>query len=175
MSSKVLIDSQFRGSTSVEHKITGMDGTYDHYAVLVKGVGVGNNNGINIRVTKSGTVQTGSNFSFAGNNIQGSGTHTIRHSTGNSTVQLFNNVSANNPQNFGIPAFWIYCFDFPSASCYDTMIAYGVSDTNVSGAIYNMPLNASRYKVASASDGIAITQNSGSNLYISQIQLYGLT
>jgi hypothetical protein len=174
MSSLVLIDSQFRGSTSVEHKITGMDGTYDHYAVLVKGVGVGNNNGINIRVTKSGTVQTGSNFSFAGSNIQGSGSHTIRTGTASSTVQLFNNVSSNNPQNFGIPNFWVYCYDFPSTN-YDTMIAYGVSDTNTYGDIWNMPINASRHKVASASDGIAITQNSGSNLYISQIQLYGLT
>ena len=174
MSSLVLIDSEFRGSTSVEHKITGMDDTYDHYAVLVKGVGVGNNNGICLSVTKSGTIQTGSNYAFAGDNIQGSGTHTIRHGSGDSRVQLFNNVSANNPQNYGIPNFWVYCFDFASTN-YDTMICYGVADTNVAGAIYNMPLNVVRHKVASASDGIAITQNGGSNLYISQIQLYGLT
>lgn len=173
MSSLVLIDSQFKGSTSVAHKITGMDSTYDHYAVLVKCVGVGNNNGISVRVTKSGTAQTGSDYAFAGNNIQGSGTHTIRHSATANKVQLFNNVSANTDMNFGIPGFWLYCYDFASTN-YDTIIAYGVSDTNISGAIYNMPLNVARHKVASASDGVEIVQNAG-NLYISQIQLYGIS
>lgn len=66
MSSLVMIDHQVKGDdTSRELKVTGIDGTYDRYVAIARGLTSSYNNGIAVRVTKSGSAHTSSEYVVA--------------------------------------------------------------------------------------------------------------
>ena len=170
MSSLVIIQRQIIVDSALV-AITGVDSTYKTYYLRCSHVGTSSNNGINIRVTASGTGVTASAYDSAGYNIQSSG-KTNRGSTGQDQFQLFNNVSSNNFYSHGLMNWWIKATNMSDASNYSTLLAYGQAETNA-GNIWNMPQNGCVVKQASAHDGFLVQGNSGANIPMGIFTLYG--
>ena len=151
--------------------ITGIDDTYSTYYLRCSHVGTNSNNGINIRVTASGTGVSTSVYDSAGYNIQSSG-KTNRGGTGNTQFQLFNNVSSNNFYSHGLNNWWIKATNMNNSSQYSYLLAYGQGETNA-GNIWNMPQNGCVVKQASAHDGFLVQGNGGTNIPMGMFTLYG--
>lgn len=170
MSSLVVIQRQIIVDSALV-AVTGVDDTYSTYYLMCKHVGTSSNNGINIRVTASGSGVTSSAYDSAGYNIQSSG-KTNRGNTGQDQFQLFNNVSSNNFYSHGLNNWWIKATNMSNASQYSYLLAYGQSETNA-GNIWNMPQNGCVVKNAAAHDGFLVQGNGGANIPMGMFTLYG--
>ena len=170
MSSLVLISREIIVDSALV-PITGIDDTFSTYYLRCSHVGTSSNNGINIRVTSSGTGVSSSVYDSAGYNIQSSG-KTNRGGTGNSQFQLFNNVSSNNFYSHGLNNWWIKATHMSDSSHYSYLLAYGQSETNA-GNIWNMPQNGCVVKQAAAHDGFLVQGNGGANIPMGVFTLYG--
>tara|TARA_R100000664_G_scaffold21217_1_gene30514 strand:+ start:981 stop:1499 length:519 start_codon:yes stop_codon:yes gene_type:complete len=170
MSSLVLISREIIVDSALV-PITGIDDTFSTYYLRCSHVGTSSNNGINIRVTSSGTGVSSSVYDSAGYNIQSSG-KTNRGGTGNSQFQLFNNVSSNNFYSHGLNNWWIKATHMSDSSHYSYLLAYGQSETNA-GNIWNMPQNGCVVKQAAAHDGFLVQGNGGANIPMGTFSLYG--
>lgn len=177
MSSLVMIDRITKGSgvSSQQLKLTGIDSTYDKYVVIGKNFGTHYNTTLDIRVTKSGTPHTSSDYEQVGYNLIANST-SIRARTGtaNSIFQIWVNSNGTNIYNYGTGMFYLYLTNFADATKYDYMQLYGVMESNDQQG-YNAPMSACVVKNASASDGVIFTQSSGvNNIFFGEIALFGI-
>ncbi len=176
MSSLVMIDHFYKGNdTSTELKVTGIDETYDRYLVIASRLTSHYNTSIDLRVTKSGTAHTSSDYESTGYNLNSNASGlTNRANTGNTVIQFYNNNSGSNMYNSCTGFMYLYLTNFGNSSGYDYIDAHGVSESNAQNG-WATPLASCVVKNASASDGIVLTQSAGVNqLFMGQLSLYGI-
>jgi hypothetical protein len=170
MSSLVLLNT-FNGGFGNDIIVTGIDNSFTHHRVILTQGATGYNNGINAFVTKSGSIQTGANYRFAGLN-QYNGSIRARNGTGNTQSQLWNNHERSSNESRGMAIFIADLYGFADGSSYDYIIARGQGQSN-DGYSYNLPIWTAVHTVASASDGFAIRRNSSSSMR-GELSLYGV-
>ena len=170
MSSLVLLDT-FSGSFGNDIIVTGIDDSFTHHRVILKQGATGYNNGVNCFVTKSGAIQTGANYRYAGLNQYNGGTR-LRNNTGGTQAQIWNNNEENNVRSRGMAIFIADLYNFADSSSYDYVVMRGQSQTNDIYS-YNLPVWTMVYTVASASDGFAIRKNSSATMH-GELSLYGV-
>ena len=151
--------------------LTGIDSTYDVYKLVISNMQpVTDNKNSIFHITKSGSADTTSNYDHAFRSLRAatsfgtsSGTNassaTFAWSEGNGTGEVANAV--------------LYLFNFANASEYSFMTVesnwYG-ADSNLYGAQGGIV-----HTVASASDGVSLTMESGVNINTgAEFTLYGL-
>ena len=171
MSSLVLID-KFSGDFGSDIIVTGIDDTYDSYKIYFKAGATGYNNGVNLFVTKGGVIQTGANYKHAGINIYNGAAIRYRRATAGTQISMWNNNKENNTRASGLVTFTAELFNFANSSGYDYITANGTSQSN-DQYNYFCPVIHGVHTVASASDGFAIRQNSGSSMS-GELSLYGV-
>ena len=170
MSSLVLLDT-FYGSFGNTIKTTGIDDRFTHHRVILKQGATGNNNGLNCFVTKSGTIQTDTNYRYAGLN-QYNGSVRMRNNQSDDEWRIWNNTEESNNRSRGMAIFIADLYGFASSSCYSYLIVRGQFQSNDLFS-YNLPIWAGVHTVVSASDGFAIRRNSGNEMR-GELSLYGV-
>ena len=151
--------------------LTGIDSTYDVYMLRISNVQpVTDNKNVVFRITKSGSADTTANYDTAGKNLKGnssfsnsSGTNgtsvTFAFSLGNGTGEKANAI--------------LYLFNFANPSEYSFITAES-SFLNVTPELVGFQ-GGFVHTVASASDGVSITMESGVNINTgAEFTLYGL-
>ena len=175
MSSLVMIDHQIKGDDTSRELNGGIDGTYDRYLAIAKGLTSSYNKSIELRVTKSGTAHTSSEYVQAGYKLRSDTTTVLSESNSSGTrFRVTNNNSGNNMYNTATGLIYFYLTNFADSSGYDYIMAHGVSESNAQNG-YGVPLASCIVENASASDGITLTQdNGGSQLRMGELTLYGM-
>jgi len=153
--------------------LTGIDSTYDVYMLQASGV-IPVTDGVDgqLRVTKSGVVQSDLNYDFAFKGLR--------------TDRAFSNLSSTNSSKWTYPICWstrntsaeagtggngiIYLFNFNSSSEYSFFTSE--STTLWSSGVIGVQ-GGGVHTVASASDGINFQVHSG-NIEAGTFTLYGL-
>ena len=169
--SLILIQEITLGSATASAVLTGIDSTYDVYMVRISNVQpVTDNKNMISHITKSGSADTTANYDHAFKSLRAgssfgtsSGTNassfTFAWSQGNGTGEKANAI--------------LYLFNFPNASEYSFITVesnwFG-ADSNLYGAQGSLA-----HTVASASDGVSFTMESGVNIEAgAEFALYGL-
>ena len=152
--------------------LTGIDSTYSTYMVKVNNCQpVTDNKNISMRVTKSGTPQDGSDYSYVFENValpNGNFGHTSQ--VGPTSLVIFD--SAGNGAGETNNAI-IYLYNFPEASEY-SHFSFQTAHSQHTPAMrgYN---GGGVHEVSSASDGISfLTESSVSFANGAEFALYGL-
>ena len=169
--SLVLIQKETLASATASVVLTGIDSTYDVYMVRVSNMQpVTDNKNMVLHITKSGSADTTSNYdtayevlrantSFSTSSGTGASSATFAWSQGNNTGEKANGI--------------FYLFNFPNASEYSfvTVESNWLDVTpNFLGAMGGLV-----HTVASASDGVSFTMESGVNIEAgAEFALYGL-
>tara|TARA_R100000234_G_C4989185_1_gene174700 strand:+ start:1002 stop:1517 length:516 start_codon:yes stop_codon:yes gene_type:complete len=148
--------------------LTGIDSTYDVYQLVIRNLQSANDNTASrYRVTKGGTVQTDSEYDNVYKYLTTSGTFGNGSAT-NIDRWYLDNQGTGTGEAFNAN---IYLFNFPNASEYSfaTKETVGLqSSPNLTGL-----QGGDVHTVASASDGVEISMDSG-NITAGTITLYGL-
>ena len=155
-------------SATASVSLTGIDS--DHvYMVAGFGIGVETNiREINLRVTKSGTVQTDSEYDHAFHGlISGGGDHTNVNNENQAFVRWDSDLGTGTSE---LSNFIIYLYNFNSSSQYSFGV---VQETYVNHAEAALgKVGGFIHTVSSASDGINIQGESSSNLVSGTMTLY---
>ena len=154
--------------------LTGINSTFDVYMVKIFGVHFATDrDSITMRVTTSGTPQTGSNYAYAGKFI-GSDVSPFGNYNSSSDTDIRIGLGADNSEKVanGI----LYLFNFNNASEFSFVTNEGVgftSDADSSGVRGFQ--GGGVYKVAEANDGVNFFEEfSGANIEGGTFTLYGL-
>ena len=156
-------------SSTASVTLTGIDSTYDVYKFIINGITADTDSSlIQIRVTKSGTADTTSNYDEASKQLKAFSSF-VNNSDTNATSWGLNNVGTNANSSSHIIA---YLFNFANTSEYSFVtLEENTSDTstNVRGK-----QGGGVHTVASASDGINVFLSTGGNIEGGTFTLYGL-
>jgi len=148
--------------------LTGID---DDSVYMVAGFGIGvetNTREINLRITKSGTVQTDSEYDHAFYGlITAGGDHTEVYNTNQSFVRWDSDLGTGTSE---LSNFIIYLYNFNSSSQYSYGVVQETDVNHVQTALGKV--GSFSHTVASASDGINIQGESSSNLLSGTMTLY---
>ena len=167
--SLVLVDSETVSSGVSAVTLTGIDSTYDVYQLIISGLEADTDSStVQIRVTKSGTAQSDSEYDEAAKQLKAYNTFANNSDT-NATKWSFNAVGTTSGSAFNLTA---YLFDFTNASefSYATFEAT-TADTTVD---FRGNQGGGIHTVASASDGVSILLSTGGNIDSGEFKLYGL-
>jgi len=172
MSSLVKIDSILHTGTGSAASLTGIDDTYDCYEAIFYMNHIGYNNGLNIEVLKSGTVFNGNSYQRALYYSSSDGTSRFEQAGTAIRTTFLNNMQGNHTSDGadGIVRLRLYNF---AAAGYDYITINAIKQNHERGTKMNAS-GALVVKDASASDGIQITQNGGSNHFVTHAVLYGV-
>ena len=167
--SLVLVDSETVSSGVSAVTITGIDSTYDVYKLIISGLEADTDSStVEIRVTKSGTAQSDSEYDEASKQLKAYNTFTDNDDT-NATSWGFNAVGTMSGSAFNLTA---YLFNFADASEYSfATFEATTSDTTID---FRGKQGGGVHTVASASDGINVFLSTGGNIDSGEFKLYGL-
>ena len=149
--------------------LTGIDSTYDVYKFIINGITADTDSSlIEIRVTKSGTADTTSNYDEAAKQLKVFSSF-VNNSDTNATSWGLNNVGTNANSSSHIIA---YLFNFANASEY----SFVTFEENTSDSSLNVrgKQGGGVHTVASASDGVNVFLSTGGNIEAGTFTLYGL-
>ena len=156
-------------SATASVTLTGIDSTYDVYKFIINGLTADTDSSVvKIRVTKSGTADTTSNYDRAGKQLKAFSTFADNAST-NETAWNINN--AGTPTNSAVNSTF-YLFNFANASEYSFATFEEVTfdtGTNTRGL-----QGGGVHTVASASDGVNVFLSTGGDIDGGTFTLYGL-
>ena len=163
--SSVTIGGGSSGSSSYNFTI---DSTYNVYKLIIYGLRADTNSSSpQIRVTKSGTAQSDSEYDEAAKQLKAYNTFGNNDDV-NLTSWGFNTTGTNANSSFNLIA---YLFNFADASEYSfATFEEATSDTTLD---FRGKQGGGVHTVASASDGINISVSSG-NIASGELVLYGL-
>tara|TARA_R110002020_G_scaffold458329_1_gene675686 strand:- start:25 stop:543 length:519 start_codon:yes stop_codon:yes gene_type:complete len=149
--------------------LVGIDSTYDVYKLIISGLEADTDSStVQIRVTKSGTAQTDSEYDEAGKQLKAYNAFANNADT-NDTEWGFNAIGTTTGSVFNLTA---YLFNFADASEYSfATFEATTSDTTVD---FRGNQNGGVHTVASASDGINVFLSTGGNIDGGTLTLYGL-
>jgi hypothetical protein len=173
--SLVKIDEVIVSSASASVTLTGIDSTYDVYVVKMNGVYFATNqDSITMRVTTSGTPQTGSNYAYAGRFLGSDVSGGASNYYSSSDVDLRIGIGADSSEKIGNGI--LYLFNFNNASEYSFVTnesSYFSSDADSSGVRGFQ--GGGVHKVAEANDGVNFFEEfTGANIEGGTFSLYGL-
>ena len=140
--------------------------TDDVYMIAINDFDSGqNNDNIHLRVNKSSSAQTNSEYDYAFKNLSDTYAFTNRSAANQDKILLFENISAGGGNGI------FYLFNFNSSSEY----SYGTSENVMNTSNQNQGANGGWvHTVASASNGVTIF-GSGTNNLTGQFVLYKVT
>tara|TARA_R100000458_G_C8235205_1_gene215747 strand:+ start:603 stop:1133 length:531 start_codon:yes stop_codon:yes gene_type:complete len=171
--SLVLIDSETVSSSTTAVTLTGIDSTYNVYVLQIAGMTVSADEAPMMRVTKSGSAQTDSNYDEA--------KEYFKSDTSFSTVsqQNVDRIDCTATIDSGSGAAGngtYYLFNFPNASEYSFVT---IESNHLQATVDSVRgfQGGFVHTVASASDGIQISANNwttSSTLEAGEFKLYGL-
>ena len=169
--SLVLIQETTLTTPTASVVLTGIDSTYNVYMVKISNVQpVTDNKNLQLRVTKSGTAQSDSEYDTAGKNLQMSGTY--GNSGGTNATSVTFAFSLGNQTNETANAI-LYLFNFANSSEFSFITAessFLQTDSSLTGF-----QGGFAHTVASASDGVHFSMESSVNINTGAIfKLYGL-
>ena len=166
--SLVLVDSE-TASSSASISLTGIDSTYYVYmATWVDVVSANDNVAMYVRVTKSGSADTTSNYDLAFKNLR---VETSFSNTGNQNESYLNfgNMGTGTSET---QQGTMYLFNFANASEYSFMTVERSNLMADPNYLYGQ-VGGACHTVASASDGLQFYISSG-NIASGEFKLYGL-
>ena len=168
--SLVLIQETTLTTPTASVVLTGIDSTYNVYMVKISNVQpVTDNKNIQMRVTKSGTAQSDSEYDTAGKNLQMSGTY--GNSGGTNATSVTFAFSLGNQTNETANAI-LYLFNFPESE-YSFITAESIF-LNLTPSLVGFQ-GGFTHTVASASDGVSFEMESSVNINTgASFKLYGL-
>ena len=150
--SSVTIGGGSSGSSSYNFAI---DSTYDVYKLIISGLEADTDSStVQIRVTKSGTAQTDSEYDKACMQLKAYNTFTNDSGT-NATFWDFNQIGTTSGSTFDLTA---YLFNFANAEYSFTTFEAATSDTTID---FRGNQGGGVHTVASASDGVNWQFSSG--------------
>ena len=168
--SLIKIDEEIVTSAVASVTLTGIDSTYDVYKLIINGLSTDVDTLVTeIRVTKSGTPDTTSNYDEAAKQLKAFAAF-VNNSDTNATSWGLNNVGTNTNSAFNLTA---YLFNFPNESEY----SFVTFEENTADTSLNLrgKQGGGVHTVASASDGINVfTSNGSGNINSGTFTLYGL-
>ena len=166
--SLVLIQQTTVSSATASISLVGIDSTFDVYKVVYDNVQCDTDaQNFRIRVTKSGSADTTSNYDQAYKKLDSSTTFGNRSNTNQSYWETEELGTATQEQNNGV----LYLFNFNNSSEY-SFITLEESTFNTAQTLTGRQGGAV-HTVASASDGIQFFMESG-NIDVANFKLYGL-
>ena len=166
--SLIKIDEEIVSSAVASVTLTGIDSTYDVYKVVYDNVQCDTDSqNFRIRVTKSSSADTTSNYDQAYKKLDSSTTFGNRSNTNQSYWETEELGTATQEQNNGV----LYLFNFNNSSEY-SFITLEESTFNTEQTLTGRQGGAV-HTVASASDGIQFFMESG-NIESGTFKLYGL-
>ena len=168
--SLVLIQETTLTTPTASVVLTGIDSTYNVYMVKISNVQpVTDNKNLQLRVTKSGTAQSDSEYDTAGKNLQMSGTY--GNSGGTNATSVTFAFSLGNQTNETANAI-LYLFNFPESE-YSFITAESIF-LNLTRSLVGFQ-GGFTHTVASASDGVSFEMESSVNINTgASFKLYGL-
>ena len=166
--SLVLIQETTVSSATASVSLVGIDSTFDVYKVVYDNVQCDTDaQNFRIRVTKSGSADTTSNYDQAYKKLDSSTTFGNRSNTNQSYWETEELGTATQEQNNGV----LYLFNFNNSSEY-SFITVEESTFNTAQQLTGRQ-GGGVHTVASASDGIQFLMESG-NIDNGTFTLYGL-
>ena len=166
--SLVLIQETTVSSATASVSLVGIDSTFNVYKVVYNNVQCDTDaQNFRIRVTKSGSADTTSNYDQAYNKLDSSSTFGDRSNTNQSYWETEELGTATQEQNNGV----LYLFNFNNSSEF-SFITLEESTFNTAQTLTGRQGGAV-HTVASASDGIQFFMESG-NIDVANFKLYGL-
>ena len=168
--SLVLIQETTLTTPTASVVLTGIDSTYNVYMVKISNVQpVTDNKNLQLRVTKSGTAQSDSEYDTAGKNLQMSGTY--GNSGGTNATSVTFAFSLGNQTNETANAI-LYLFNFPESE-YSFITAESIF-LHLTPSLVGFQ-GGFTHTVASASDGVSFEMESSVNINTgASFKLYGL-
>jgi len=168
--SLVLIDSETVSSGVSSVSLTGIDSTYNVYQVIINSLTADtNSSGIEIRVTKSGSADTTSNYDYASLQLKAISAFADNSATNGDSWDAFNTTGTATGSAFNLTA---YLFNFANASEY-SFVTFEEATTDNSVDLRGAT-GGGVHTVASASDGVSIHLSTGGNIDGGEFKLYGL-
>ena len=166
--SLILIQETTVSSATASVTLTGIDSTFDVYKVVYDNVQCDTDaQNFRIRVTKSGSADTTSNYDQAYKKLDSSTSFGNRSNENQSYWETEELGTATQEQNNGV----LYLFNFNNSSEY-SFITLEESTLNTAQTLTGRQGGAV-HTVASASDGIQFFMESG-NIDVANFKLYGL-
>ena len=167
--SLIKIDEEIVTSAVGSVTLTGIDSTYNVYKLIINGLEADTNqSAVKIRVTKSGTADSTSNYDEATKQFKAYNTFTNDSDT-NATSWGFNTIGTQSGSAFNLTA---YLFNFTNASEYSFVtFENATADTTTD---FRGKQGGGVHTVASASDGINVFLSTGGNIDGGTFTLYGL-
>ena len=163
-----LVDSVTVSSGVSSVSLTGIDSTYDVYKLIISGLEADTDSStVQIRVTKSGTAQTDSEYDKACMQLKAYNTFTNDSGT-NATFWDFNQIGTTSGSTFDLTA---YLFNFANAEYSFATFEAATSDTTID---FRGNQGGGVHTVASASDGINVFLSTGGNIDSGEFKIYGL-
>jgi len=167
--SLIKIDEEIVTSGVSSVTLVGIDSTYNVYQLLISGLEAATNSStVQIRVTKSGTAQSDSEYDEASKELKAYNTF-ANQSDVNLTSWGFNAIGTTSGSAFNLTA---YLFNFADASEYSfATFEATTSDTTLD---FRGKQGGAVHTVESASDGINVFLSTGGNIDGGTFKLYGL-
>jgi hypothetical protein len=169
--SLVLIQETTVSSAVASVTLTGINSTYDVYKVVMNNLKVSADDVPIMRVTKSGTAQSDSEYDFAYSYLKSDAVFADLSNTNQTKVDCMATIESSVSGGNGNGVY--YLFNFPNASEY--------SFITIEEAHFQQNENSVRgfqggfvHTVASASDGVFIALDSGNNYTAGTFKLYGI-
>ena len=148
-------------------QVTGIDTTFDVYALFFKNCVPSSDDRLGIRLTKSGTIQTDSNYDNARMGMPTGASFQNNEDENDSKILLGTTESTGNGA-FGV----LYLFNFSTSDEF-SFITLETEMFASTPALFG-EFGGGVHTVASASDGISFFYESGSTFGSGQMTLYGI-
>ena len=169
--SLILINSVSVSSSTATVNLTGIDSTYDVYKVVADNIRPDVADLLQIRVTKSGSAQTDSEYDYSYKQMYTGGSYVNESGTNLDRWKVPSNFEETTATGRGNGTI-MYLFNFPEADEFSFMTleqsylhSSGATGGNQGGGVHT---------VASASDGVNFYFHSSNNFEEGNFKLYGL-
>ena len=168
--SLIKIDEEIVSSAVASVTLTGIDSTYDVYKLVIEDVvPTSDNDSFRLRVTKSGTEDSTSNYDYAFKNLRTDTSFSNSSGTNGDYYQLAGGLGNATGEAYNDK---LHLFNFANSSEYSFATTEGVL-TNHNTSLFGGQ-GGFVHTVASASDGVKVYFNSGNIDTGSRFVLYGL-
>ncbi len=170
--SLVLIDSETVSSPTSTVDLTGIDSTYNVYKIIANNVKVSADDALSIRVEKSGSAQTDSEYDDAKNYVKADAAFAASASgTGRDQIDFTATIDSGDADANGNGVAHLFCFSNASEYSFLTVesVHFQYNDDAARGFTGGFV-----HTVASASDGVLFKTNGGNNITAGTFKLYGI-
>jgi len=167
----IKIDEEIVTSSVASVTLTGIDSTYDVYMVTMNNLKVSADDVPIMRVTKSGTAQSDSEYDFAYKYLKADTGFANLSNTNQTKVDCMATIESSVSAGNGNGVY--YLFNFANASEYSFITIEEAHFQQTQNTVYGFQ-GGFVHTVASASDGVFIALDSGNNYTAGTFTLYGL-